>query len=158
MVGNAHKQRVLATLRGACKELQTALNLSIPAARYDPAVIPTAMRNEIPMMVDDLNRILRDLEGNSLTELGQTRYWPPTMQTRLRQDFRQYRVCGIRGLQSNPDCVNFIAQAVLELPSPHDRLLATGAKYRLDACGYVVIFATLSMMMPLVPFRLLFPA
>jgi hypothetical protein len=63
MVPHEHKQRVLAKLRNACNELEDALNLSVPGARYDPVVIPQGMRNELSVMIDDLNRILSDLEA-----------------------------------------------------------------------------------------------
>jgi hypothetical protein len=64
MLPHEHKQRVLAKLRNACNELEDALNLSVPAARYDAVVIPKGVRNELCVMVDDLNRILRELEGS----------------------------------------------------------------------------------------------
>jgi hypothetical protein len=63
MLPHEHKQRVLAKLRNACSELEDALNFSVPVARYDPVVIPQGMRNQISVMIDDLNRILRDLES-----------------------------------------------------------------------------------------------
>jgi hypothetical protein len=63
MLPDEHKQRVLAKLRNACNELEDALNLAVPAARYDPVVIPQGTRNELSGMTDDLNRILRELEG-----------------------------------------------------------------------------------------------
>jgi len=55
MLPHEHKQRVLAKLRNARNELEDALNFSVPGARYDPVVIPNGMRNEISVMVDDLN-------------------------------------------------------------------------------------------------------
>jgi len=63
MLLSEHKQRVLAKLRNACNELEDGLNLSAATARYDPVVIPQELRNELSAMVDDLNRILRQLEG-----------------------------------------------------------------------------------------------
>jgi hypothetical protein len=63
MLPHEHKQRVFAKLRNACNELEDALNFAVPAARYDPVVIPQGMRNELSAMMDDLNRILRELEG-----------------------------------------------------------------------------------------------
>ena len=63
MLPHEHKQRVLAKLISACGELEDALNFSVPAARYDPVAIPQGMRNEISVMVNDLNRIVRQLEG-----------------------------------------------------------------------------------------------
>ena len=58
------KQRVLSKLRNACKELEEALNISVPAARYDPVVISSGVRNELSVMVDDLKTIVRDIEGS----------------------------------------------------------------------------------------------
>lgn len=63
MLPHEHMQRVLAKLISACSELEDVLNLSVPAARYDPVVIPQGMRNELSVMVSDLSRIVRDLES-----------------------------------------------------------------------------------------------
>jgi hypothetical protein len=40
------------------------LNLSIPAARYDPIVIPEPLRNRLSAMIDDLNGVLHHIEGS----------------------------------------------------------------------------------------------
>jgi hypothetical protein len=40
------------------------LNLSILAARYDPVVIPEPARNRLSAMVDELNDVLRQIEGS----------------------------------------------------------------------------------------------
>ena len=40
MLGHELRSKVLAKLTNARCELEEALNLSIPVARYDPAVIP----------------------------------------------------------------------------------------------------------------------
>lgn|GEM_PF-3475996 len=63
MLSHEHKQRVLGTLRSACKELKDALNLSVPTARYDPVVLSPAMRDELLVMVENLTRLIRHLEG-----------------------------------------------------------------------------------------------
>jgi hypothetical protein len=63
MVRDHQKQRVLAKLANARKELEDALNLTAPAARYDPVVLREATRKELSVMVDDLYRILQQLEG-----------------------------------------------------------------------------------------------
>lgn len=57
------KQKVLSKLINACNELEDALNISAPAARYDPIVIPRSVRTELSAMADDLARIVRQLEG-----------------------------------------------------------------------------------------------
>lgn len=63
MLPRDQKQKALAKLRSARNELEDALNFSASGARYDPVAIPQRMRNELSVMVDDLNRILRDLEA-----------------------------------------------------------------------------------------------
>ena len=63
MLPGEQKQKVLVKLRNARNELEDALNFSVLGARYDPVVIPQRMRNDLLVMVDDLNRIQRDLEG-----------------------------------------------------------------------------------------------
>jgi predicted nucleic acid-binding protein len=63
MLQNDLKQKVLAKLISACGELEDALNVSVPTARYDPVVIPQALRNELSVMVNDLTRIVHQLEG-----------------------------------------------------------------------------------------------
>lgn len=58
-----HRLRVLGKLRSARNELEDALNLTAKAARYDPVVLPDAIREELSVMVDDLNWMLVQLEG-----------------------------------------------------------------------------------------------
>jgi len=55
---------VLAKLRTARDELEDALNLTAKLAQYDPIVLPEEMREELFVMVDDLNWMLVQLEGN----------------------------------------------------------------------------------------------
>ena len=61
MTRQEHKQQVVARLVSACTELEHALKLSASNARYDPLVIPQAMRNELSGMVNDLDRMLGQL-------------------------------------------------------------------------------------------------
>ena len=54
MLGHERRSKVLAKLTNARCELEDALNLSIPAARYDPVVIPEPLRKRLEAMIDDL--------------------------------------------------------------------------------------------------------
>ena len=52
------KQQVIAKLIAASAELEDVLNISTPRARYDsPIRLPDAARNEIAVMVRDLERM-----------------------------------------------------------------------------------------------------
>ena len=62
MISASDRQRVLAKLINARHDLEDALNQSAPGARYDPVVIPQALRNELSVLRDDLARIIRRLE------------------------------------------------------------------------------------------------
>ncbi len=64
MLRSELRSKVLAKLTNARCELEDALNLSIPAARYDPVVIPEPARNRLSAMIDDLNSVLRQIEGS----------------------------------------------------------------------------------------------
>ena len=57
------KQKALAKLTNARNELEDALSLSVPAARYDSVVLPDARRKELSVMVDDLNRVIHQIQG-----------------------------------------------------------------------------------------------
>jgi hypothetical protein len=57
------KQRLLTNLRNASKELNDALSVSIPAARYDPALLSQGVRDELSEMLSSINKIVRHLEG-----------------------------------------------------------------------------------------------
>ncbi len=57
------KQKALAKLTNARNELEDALSLSVPAARYDSVVLPDARRRELSVMVDDLNRVIHQIQG-----------------------------------------------------------------------------------------------
>ena len=64
MLGHERRSKVLAKLTNAGGELEDALNLSIPTARYDPVVIPEPTRNRLSGMIDDINAVLRQIEGS----------------------------------------------------------------------------------------------
>jgi len=62
MLAPQAKQQVVVKLVGARDELENALRLTAPSARYDPIVIPQALRNEVSVMRDDLDRMIHMLE------------------------------------------------------------------------------------------------
>ena len=64
MLGHERRSKVLAKLTNARCELEDALSLSTPAARYDPVEIPEPTRNRLSAMIDDINTVLRQLEGS----------------------------------------------------------------------------------------------
>jgi hypothetical protein len=64
MLDHERRSKVLAKLTNARCELEDALNLSIPAARYDPVVIPEPLRNKLSAVIDDLKGMLRQIEGS----------------------------------------------------------------------------------------------
>jgi hypothetical protein len=64
MLHPERRSKVLAKLTNARCELEDALNLSIPVARYDPVVVPEAGRNRLSAIIDDLKGILRQIEGS----------------------------------------------------------------------------------------------
>jgi hypothetical protein len=64
MLGHERRSKVLAKLTNARCELEDALNLSIATARYDPVVIPEPTRNRLLAMIDDINAVLRQIEGS----------------------------------------------------------------------------------------------
>ncbi len=63
MLRHELRSKVVAKLANARCELEDALNLSIPAARYDPVVIPEPARNRLSAIIDDLHGVLRQIEG-----------------------------------------------------------------------------------------------
>jgi c-di-GMP-binding flagellar brake protein YcgR len=63
MIELKSKKKVIAKLIVARDEMEDALQLSVPAARYDPVLIPQAARNELSVLRDDLDRIIGKLEG-----------------------------------------------------------------------------------------------
>jgi hypothetical protein len=64
ILGLERRSKVLAKLTNARCELEDALSLSIPAARYDPIIIPEPLRNKLSAMIDDLKGVLRQIEGS----------------------------------------------------------------------------------------------
>ena len=64
MLGHERRSKVLAKLTNARCELEDALNLSIPVARYDPVVISERARNKLSAMLDELAAVLRQIEGS----------------------------------------------------------------------------------------------
>jgi hypothetical protein len=58
------RSKVLAKLTNARCEIEDALILLHPVARYDPVVIPEATRNKLSEMIDGLNSVLRQIEGS----------------------------------------------------------------------------------------------
>ena len=56
------KQRILAKLINVCHDLEDALSRSAPGARYDPVIVPQALRSELYVLRDDLAGIIRRLE------------------------------------------------------------------------------------------------
>jgi len=65
MIFASDRQRILAKLINACHDLEDALAQSAPGARYDPVIIPQALRNELSVLRDDLDRVIRRLEKSS---------------------------------------------------------------------------------------------
>ena len=57
------REKVIAKLTSARYELDDALKLATPAARYDAEVLSPAMRNRLVSIIDALNRLLHNLEG-----------------------------------------------------------------------------------------------
>lgn len=63
MLPSEQKQKVLAKLTNARNEHEDVLTLSVPIARYDKVVLPDARRSEPSVMVDDLNRVICQIQG-----------------------------------------------------------------------------------------------
>jgi hypothetical protein len=55
---------VLAKPTNARCEIEDALKLSTPAARYDPAVMGALTRNKLSDMIDELNGVLSQIKGS----------------------------------------------------------------------------------------------
>lgn len=62
MTSATDRQRILEKLINACHDLEAALVQSAPGARYDPVIIPEALRNELVVLRYNLARIIRRLE------------------------------------------------------------------------------------------------
>ena len=65
MISASGRQQILAKLISARHDLEDALSQSAPGARYDPVVVPQALRNELSVLRDGLVRIIRKLEESS---------------------------------------------------------------------------------------------
>jgi len=63
MIERQNKKQVIAKLIVARNEIEDALGLSVPTARYDPVLISHAARNELSGLRDDLDRIIHNLKG-----------------------------------------------------------------------------------------------
>lgn len=57
------RQKVLAKLTTARSELEDALTISAPAARYDPTVLSDTARDRVTSIINELNGLVRVLEG-----------------------------------------------------------------------------------------------
>jgi hypothetical protein len=55
---------VLAKLTTARCELEDALSISTQVARYDAVVLPESTRIKLASMINDLNGMVRQLEGS----------------------------------------------------------------------------------------------
>jgi hypothetical protein len=64
MLRDECRSKVVAKLTNARCEIEDALNHSTPAARYDPVVISETTRNRLSAMIDELNGVLRQIEGS----------------------------------------------------------------------------------------------
>jgi hypothetical protein len=58
------RAKILAKLTNARCEIEDALNLSTPVARYDPVVMRESTRNRLSTIIDELNGVLRQIEGS----------------------------------------------------------------------------------------------
>jgi hypothetical protein len=65
MISASDRQQILAKLIDACHDLEDALSQSAPGARYDPVIVPQALRNELSVLRDNLARIIRRLDKSS---------------------------------------------------------------------------------------------
>lgn len=63
MLRHECRQKVLAKLTTARCELEHALTLSTPIARYDPKIVPDAMRLQITEIITNINAVVQRLEG-----------------------------------------------------------------------------------------------
>lgn len=56
MIFTMDRKRIIAKLINACHDVEDALSQSASGARYDPVIIPQALRNELSVLRDDLAR------------------------------------------------------------------------------------------------------
>jgi hypothetical protein len=64
MQRHERRSKLLAKLTNARCELEDALKLSVPVARYDPVVMPEPLRTKLSSMINDLNSVLCEIEGS----------------------------------------------------------------------------------------------
>jgi hypothetical protein len=64
MLYHERRSKVVAKLTNARCKLEDALNLSIPAAGYDPVVIPETARSILSAAIDHLKRVVGEIEGS----------------------------------------------------------------------------------------------
>jgi hypothetical protein len=64
MLRHECRNKVLAKLTNARCEVEDALNVSTPVARYDPVVLPESVRHRLSAMIDELNEVVRHIEGS----------------------------------------------------------------------------------------------
>jgi hypothetical protein len=64
MLRSERRSKVLAKLTNARCEIEDALKLSIPVVRNDSVLMPELIRNRLSAMIDELNGILRQIEGS----------------------------------------------------------------------------------------------
>jgi hypothetical protein len=64
MLRHELRSKIAAKLANARCELEDALKLSIPAARYDPVTIPEPARNRLTAIINDLKNMLCEIEGS----------------------------------------------------------------------------------------------
>jgi hypothetical protein len=64
MLRHERRSKVFAKLTNARCELEDALKLSTPVARYDPVLMPEPLRETLSTMIDDLNGVVRQIEGS----------------------------------------------------------------------------------------------
>jgi hypothetical protein len=64
MQRHERRSKVLAKLTNARCELEDALKLSIPVARFDPVLMPMSLHHKLSAMIDDLNSVLGEIEGS----------------------------------------------------------------------------------------------
>ena len=63
MLRDERRGKILAQLTNARCAIAEALNLSIPAALYDPVVMPASTRKRLSAMIDELNAVMRQIEA-----------------------------------------------------------------------------------------------
>ncbi len=64
MLRDELRGKIVAKLMNARCEIEDALNLSAPAARYDPVVMPNSTRNKLAAIVEELNGVLSRIDGS----------------------------------------------------------------------------------------------